>query len=701
MIDKNSIDDWCNIISSLPDENFFEIIRLYLGEVKTPYNKHRLVEQLASFIRNEKNLETIICFLDEFDIKILTAIHFIPNATTKLLADFFIKDYSLSDIYSQISNLTLRLLIYSEKAGDSEKKYLRINPLVLDKLEPLLKISNILMEEQVVSYSMEDVFCLSPDFLAAFISYIHTNGCSCKQDGTIKKNDANKLEKVFPGKGACLQSLFTAFINLHLLFEGEKTYELDKKRLEMFAELDASKQYALLCAASSSRLSRDGLKKEAQLFLDCISSIPENGYSRSTLIKLAFLVASKSSDTVFDKKKSRFSQILEAAKPKSLSLDDVQAGNIIDRMIDFAVEFGLLQKKGLNADGTEVFIPYPLLKEQENQSLQNPKVVNIESTFTVTIMPALSLSKLLNLVYFLSVKSSGVVSEYEINRQTVSLYFDMGYTPEDIFSELEKYTYYDLPQNLKISIADWYNSYTSAMIYHGYVLKVSEANVTFVENNPNIKKYIKEKLAEGIYLLNIPDTVDISIFIKSSGLEFMGKINNSSQNEERVPFPLLRNGINLALSKELELSKVSKDSTETAVNYSKASELLNNLRKELEAMKLSDNQKESLMNRLRNRLILSKEQLEIASVRTEILEADGMDYAGKLRLFEAAMKSQDMLEITLPHYVQDGQYCTWVGKALGITKEYADAIVRFEVQPSADILNVFVSKVTHIRRLRF
>ena len=696
MIDKNSIDDWCNIISSLPDENFFEIIRLYLGEVKTPYNKHRLVEQLASFIRNEKNLETIICFLDEFDIKILTAIHFIPNATTKLLADFFIKDYSLGDIYSQISNLTLRLLIYSEKTGDSEKKYLRINPLVLDKLEPLLKISNILMEEQVVSYSMDDVFCLTPDFIAAFISFIHTNGCSCKQDGTIKKNDANKLEKVFPGKGACLQSLFTAFINLHLIFEGEKTYELDKKRLEMFAELDASKQYALLCAASCSRLSRDGLKKEAQLFLDCISSIPQNGYTRSTLIKLAFLVASKSSDAVFDKKKSRFSQILEAAKPKSLSLDDVQAGNIIDRMIDFAVEFGLLQKKGLNGDGAEVYVPYSVFNEHENLKMDNPKVVNIESTFTVTIMPALSLKKLLNLVYFLSVKSCGIVSEYEINRQTISLYFDMGNTPADIFLELEQYTYYELPQNLKITVADWYNSYTSAMIYHGYVLKVSDSNVTFVENNPNIRKYIKEKLSPGIYLLNIPDTADISIFIRNSGLDFMGKINNSYQNEERVPFPLLRNGINLSLAKDS-----SENQTGAVVNFSKASELLNSLRNELEKMSLSDNQKESLMNRLRSRLILSKEQLEIASVRTEILEADGMDYAGKLRLFEAAMKSQDMLEITLPHYVQDGQYCTWVGKALGITKEYADAIVRFEVQPSADILNVFVSKVTHIRRLRF
>jgi len=696
MVDKNSVADWQNSISSLSDESFFEIIRLYLGEIKTPYNKQRLIEQLASFIRKEENLETIISFLDDFDIKLLTAIHFIPNATVKLLSDFFIKDYSISDIYSEVSNLTLRLLIYSEKASNSDKKYLRINPLIWDKLEKLISINNILLEENVLSYSMEDVFCISPDFLAAFISFIHINGCSCKQDGIIKKNDANRLEKVFPGKGACIQSLFTAFLNLHLLIEGEKSYEIDKKRLELFAELEAPKQYALLCAASCSRFSRDGLKKEAQLFLDCLSSIPEKGYSRSTLIKLAFLLASKSSEEGLDRRKSRFSQILQEAKAKNLALDDAQAGNIIDRMIDFAVEFGLLYKKGLNEKGLEIYIPSPVLTQQQGLYQETgeaaPKLVNIESTFTVTIMPALSLKALLKLVYFLSIKSCGVVAEYEIKRQSVSLYFDMGYKPEDIFAELEKYTYYALPQNLKITILDWYNSYTSAMIYHGYVLKVSESNVTFVENNPNIKNFIKEKLSEGIYLLNIPDTADISLFVKNSGLDFMGKINNSFENDERVPFPLLRKGINLALTK---------DSSSFQLDYSKAGEILKRLKKHLEQMPVNDNQKESLQNKLRNRLILSEEQLEIASVRSEILEADGMDFAGKLRLFEAAMKNQDMVEIKMPHYVQDGQYFTLIGKTLSVTKEYADAIVRFEVQPSADILNVFVSKVTHIRRLRY
>ena len=49
------VEDWTESISSLPDSRFFEIMRLYLGEIETPYNKQRLIESLAGFIKNQKN----------------------------------------------------------------------------------------------------------------------------------------------------------------------------------------------------------------------------------------------------------------------------------------------------------------------------------------------------------------------------------------------------------------------------------------------------------------------------------------------------------------------------------------------------------------------------------------------------------------------------------------------------------------------
>ena len=56
-MNENEINSWKEAFSSLPDKQFFNTVRLYLGEVKTPYNKQRLTEQLAGFIRKEENRE--------------------------------------------------------------------------------------------------------------------------------------------------------------------------------------------------------------------------------------------------------------------------------------------------------------------------------------------------------------------------------------------------------------------------------------------------------------------------------------------------------------------------------------------------------------------------------------------------------------------------------------------------------------------
>ena len=45
---------WRESLATMPDERFFEIIRIYLGEIHTPFNKDRLIEQLSSIFRKEQ-----------------------------------------------------------------------------------------------------------------------------------------------------------------------------------------------------------------------------------------------------------------------------------------------------------------------------------------------------------------------------------------------------------------------------------------------------------------------------------------------------------------------------------------------------------------------------------------------------------------------------------------------------------------------
>lgn len=692
-MNNNEIGNWQEAISSLPDKSFFNIMRLYLGEVKTPYNKLDLVSQLASFIKQEKNTNAILTLLNQTDVKILTAISLISKVSKETLIEFFKGSYSVGEIYSEVINLKERLVIYSRQDEYSDKEFLYINPFLKDAIKPYLSLKLVLPEVAVTSFSTEDIFALSPNFIAGFVSYIKVRGIACKADGTIKKNDINRLEAIFPGRLNCLQLLMNGFINLNLVKENDKGFEIDAKRFDGFAALAENVQYALLSAASVSRFSKDGLKKEAQLLLDCIASIPETGFTRESILRLAFLVGSYTEDGNAFAKKGRFSQMLAAARSED-GTDAVQNADLLDRMIDSAIEFGLLVKLGNNEEGNGVYG-----KGQFNSVAPStgsePKVLNIDSTFTVSLMPGLSLKALLPLTAFLIIKKCEVVTEFEITRQSASASFDNDWTPELIFEEMEKYTYYQLPQNLKINITEWYNSYSSATLYHGYVLKVTEGNITFAENNPKIKKYIKEKLAEGIYLLNIPVDANISSFINESGLDFLGNVKEPSFASEYTTFPVLRNGQSLSLLN----TAGSQDYVKTSA--AAADELLKLLQNSLAEADLDLNKKESLEHRIANRMILSEEQMYKASIKTEILEADGMDFAGKVHLIDATIKDEEMMEIQMPEADGSGKFFTMVGYPLILAKQPGEAVLRFQVEPTKEIATILVGRITHLRRLRF
>lgn len=683
MIEKE-IENWQESILALPDKIFFNTMRLYLGEIKTPYNKQRLVSQLASFIKNEKNTNAILTLLDETDVKVLTAISKISNVTQEILVDFFKESFSSTEIFSEIINLQERLIVFTKE--NSGKNLLFINPFLKESLKPYLNLSLLLPVSKVQNFSQKDNFILSPNFLASFISFVRMYGISCKADGNLKKNDIQRLETVFPQKQKCIQLLVNAFINLSLLKENEKGFELDDLRIQTFAEFLPELQYALLTAASVSRFSIEGLRKESQLLLDVISSIPETGFSRDSILKMTFLIGSYTKEGDAFAKKSRFLRMLEDAK-KDESFNLSQNANLLDRMIDSAIEFGLLISLGTNSENQEIYI-----KSQTNQFSEDSdlKVLNIDATFFVTIMPGLSLKKLLPLTNFLLIKKCEVVTEFEITKKSVSLSFDKMWTPEKIFSEMEKFSYYELPKNLKINILEWYNSYSSAMLYHGYILKVQDKNLTFVENNPIIKKYLKEKLATGIYLLNIPNDKDISIFMKESGIEFLGKVKESNSFSEHIIFPNLTSGRKSDLLAQNSDEKFGKTSLEKAKNLQKSLKLA------LENKDIDKNLKVSLEHRISSRMILSLEQLEIANIRTEIIEADGMDFAGKIHLIEAAIKDKEILEIEISQ-----QNSTIVGIPQILSKQIGEAILRFQVEPSKEIITILVSKISHLKRLIF
>ena len=97
--------DWRESFVTLPDNHFFEIIRMYLGEIHSPFNKQKLVEELGAFLRKEENRRVIVSLLSDFDLQVLSAINLIQNVTQEKLAVFFSENYNFATLYDKLLNI--------------------------------------------------------------------------------------------------------------------------------------------------------------------------------------------------------------------------------------------------------------------------------------------------------------------------------------------------------------------------------------------------------------------------------------------------------------------------------------------------------------------------------------------------------------------------------------------------------------------
>ncbi|MCQ2573591.1 MAG: helicase-associated domain-containing protein [Treponema sp.] len=695
MQNMQEMKNWTDYITSLPDEKFFYIMRLYLGDIKTPFNKVRLTEQLASFVRTKKNLETIISLLNDIDVKFLTVIKMVPGIKGSIIQSFFEDEFSLSFILSRLTNLQDRLLVYTEKKQYSDEVMYRINPLMAEELEPYLNPELIFPEPVIEQTFMETPFVLSPNFLAAFISYLNVTRCGLKADGKFRKTDVANLEEIFGERISCLQFLITSFINLGLVHEGEKELVVDEKRFLQFAENPELQQYIFLAVASVMRLSRDGLRKQCQLLADTLASIPECGVTKRTFLRLSQFISGRPTNESQGKTVSRFSEMLNRARYETEASSASDAISLMDSIFDAAVEFGLLALYGESENGENVYICGSINETSFSFGNEKPKVININATSLVTLLPGLSLKDLLPFTYFMQAVKCSTVTEYEITRKSVSNGFDRGYNLERIKKILSIYASFDLPQNLIFNLDEWYNSYSSAVLYKGFVLKVSRENISMVENSPSLSIHISEKLAEGVYLLDLPVEENPASFIKACGLDFMGSVKTVEKEAEVFSLPHFSKGNIFTFGNDdVEYLEISDEIIQKVEDQ---------FFEKLETSGLDELQIESLQARIRNHLVVSDSQLVSTSVRSEILKADGIDFHGKIHLIDAAIKNNDILELTLPGAVEaDGKEIVIQIKPLKLLKNEGEAFLKYEVSTDSGIeqKSYPVSRILHIKRIR-
>lgn len=705
---------WRESFITLPDSHFFEIIRMYLGEIKSPFNKQKLVEELGSFLRKEDNRRLIISLLSENDVEILAAISAITDCTQEKLASFFNGSFTFTQLYERLLNFEERLLIYRYVDKSTSRQIIDINPMLEETLSPYISIDKVLYPSPVAKVNFDVNTALSPELIASYISFTGKNKDLCKQDGTLKKRAAAEAKKYFGERAELLQSLTTAFINLSLFTETPEGFEINQSRLNAFAQLDDVKQYAFLCVASFGHFSRQTLVRRAKLLIDTAFSTGDAGFDRKVIVRNALLISEKKDSAPGLSAiggGGRFAQMMARASAAENNNGDSgekdsrgeDGASVMDQMFETAVMMGFFDKKGRTESNENVYVTGYFLK---NRAVQNPnsaggsKVLSVDAAFNVTLLPGLKLRELMSLVAMMDLKQFDTAAVFEINKKSVMRAFDAGFTKEKILDLLQEYSAYELPQNLVVSVNDWSLTYNSANLYKGFVLQVSGENSRIVENNRAIAPHIVKTLAPGIYILDCIDDQEMKTILESSGLDFIGKIKDCSRRTESAMFP------DFAYQIENTAAASAADSDRNLAAGSLSTDQERNdhfekMRAVLESMTMGAEQKDGLLLRIKRKIILNETQLKPETVHFERLEAGGMDFNGKVHIIESAIKNRDMIEMEYADLrMNEGKPLQIIGQPLSIEKHEYDTIMRMIIEPEQIEENFSVSRASFVKRVR-
>ncbi|MGN0731206.1 MAG: helicase-associated domain-containing protein [Treponema sp.] len=695
---------WRESFLFLEENHFFEIMKMYLGEIKTPYNKQKLITNLEGFLHKKENLVAIKSFLSDDELEIISAVVFIPDVTEEKLSSFFKNTFTYSFLYEKLLNLEERLILFktkNENSSQGDSFVIKFNPLLEDTFFDLININRLLPQIEFTKTEKPSAR-ITPELISCFISYILENPNIAKHDGTLKKHSLQNIPVVFGDEVKKIEILYKAFLNLGILKETGHGAEVDWSKFSDFLNLSFAEQTVYITISSCSHLSRESLRLHSQIFVDTVKNLSDRVFTLDLFLRTGFLVSAASFDSSSESsfKISRFAKIIQEGRLRLSEHNNdpvtVSTSGALERMFEAAVSLGIIYISGMTEDGGKssgiVYSVSDFLSAPEQCSENLSGMLRIDSSLAVSLMPGFALRDIVPLSKFMSLKKYDKVSEFLISRQSIMRGFDLGLSAKEILQILTERTLYEIPETLKVQIEEWNSSYSSASFYKGFVLKVDGKAALAAQHNSVLSPYIHTVIAPGIFLLDVNDDAEAVSLIKKSGLDFIGKIKSVKEENRTAGF------FNLKLNGKKNFGCSGFETPSEIIPKKDSAEIEKELFLKLEQMELDESQKENLELRIEHKVIVNPAQLNSSILRLEKSNANAMDYAGKIYVFEQALANEEKIEL---RFAKDGKKELSVfGKPVGIRKQSDDVFVQLLLVPENVVKEFSLGKAQFIKRIK-
>jgi hypothetical protein len=681
-------DFWKAAVITLPDGSFFELLRSVFGNIKTPFNKQRLVADLAAFLSREEIQKTIYHYIDAADARIIAAVGLLDEPVQGELDSFFAGELSYMALHEILLNLEERFILY--RFSEEGKNRLALNPVLQPVLAPIAADVSLLFPSLPPEGPAAGPGAVPDDrTLGGVLAFILAEPSFFKTEGGIRKKVLDAGALVF--QGLDLEALAGGFRLLGLLRQEGEGFAPARGRLKAFAELSPQERMEYLAAgiyhhlyekesadAAAAYLLRGRISSLAALIHSLVEHIkPERWYPPETL--------------------KRYGEILG----RDLQSEKLREGVHFDKL------FGLLETLGLlvsPAPGCWSAGPAPEAAEGE----KGPALA-MDSPFSCILYPGISFADILKLAAFFTIREVGVVVRFELTRESAVRGFDQGLSSDTMAELLKRLSQNRVSESLIWSLKEWEKRYGEVCLRQGLILTLTEERRYLADAEP-VAALIRETLAPGVYLLSGPGLEAAAEALRKAGVDIFSRSPGNS-GESRGGFRAGGSEFSGAFSPLKRADPVSGPEAAGVVSGlapgAESAALKERFRGLLEKMPLGREEREELASRIDRRLVLNDSQLTGASVRYEKLEARMLDYVGKAAIAKQAISSKSPVEVTWSH-PQEG-IVEVVGIPSALEKTAGESILVLNplspqkegaARSSGDSLRIPLGKISLLRRIK-
>ncbi len=669
--------DWEAALLSSDTEALIAAVRNYLGPVRTPYDKRVLVARLSAFLRREDTRKGVLALLDPLDARILGALLVAGPLAEPELRNLFSGELPLFDLGIRIANLLDRLIVFRWESAQG--KLLAVNPLLA---EPL---AGVVLEAGIVFGLEREGGCFASPAeaeaaracavsaetaLALFLCVYHAPG-SIRKGGDLTKRAAERVAGLVPGlvvaeeggAGRRLEAVVRAFAAAGLWGDArDRVPDVGSLGALIAAWGEALPIYLAVCLGRGTTPGDDAdeaalppvpaIEEEARLVAAALAAAPPLlVFSRGGLARWMALIS------------LRFSRLC-AARDRVGSRPRGFEPASMERLFEALSAFGLLAPLD---GGFLVAVPsagaHDRLPAPDPASTAGRPVLVAEGSHVLHLLPEAGLAARLSVGGLARPVSFGAVWSFEVDRESARRGFAAGRGAKDAIAALESLAGRALPQSLAFSIQAWEEEYRSLRLYHGFVLVADERRMRVIERSPLLSAAIVERLAPGVYVLAVSSEEEAAALLRAAGLEpppearragppvpweasraRIGELDG--QGESGAARRAAEAAAPLAALAARRGSSVPLDPGAYAAALKVALARLSDDAQEQGGARRSPEVLRELAERIDRRIVLSEQQLLEADVHAERIEAAGLDYLGKVRVVEHALRhSGDRLEL--------------------------------------------------------